>query len=180
MESAQQLHTNLFLHGYHKVTDPDMFFYIMDMDSYEWLNWKDQQQLQLVKRTPIIEQAMHHTHELVAANYIQPLDQYFEYGDDNEIVNGMDDATLSWHNDEIEGYQLAVLLYWDDTDKDTGGNIEFRDMHTKEHTGGFYPKKFDVCIINHGPRFEHIVKPMLMPVDRRVAMFNFKVNPLLL
>lgn len=174
----QTLHDNFFNNGFHKVNDPEMFRYLNDIDSWEWKNWKDQG-LQLIKRNPTIEYAITNTQHLIANKYLRNLDSSYKIGGDCEIVNGMDDATLSWHNDNVEGYNICVLLYLDSMDEDIGGMTRFRDRQTKELTGEFYPQKYDVSFMNHGLRFEHVVTELKLPMDRRVALFNYNINEIL-
>lgn len=172
--TSDKIYQDLIMKGHCVFEDINMFRYLYNMDSYEWNHWKDEHVLQLVKRNPEIEQTIQMTQELIGETYIKSLDPNYTLGGDCEIVNGMDNGTLTWHNDEVEGYQFAVLLYWDDLDEDTGGNIEFRHMQSKESAGGFYPKKYYVSIMQHGPNFQHIVHPLKIPLDRRVALFNYK------
>ena len=166
----------MYVNGFCKINVPSLFKYLNEIESLEWLNWKDQGFLQLVKRTPAIEKAIDDTKKLIGEKYIKKLDPLFKYGGDCEIVNGMDEATLSWHNDLIEGYNVCVLLYFDSMDRDIGGDTLFRHIESKESTGSFYPKKYDVSFMNHCSRFEHKVNPMKIPIDRRVALFNYNIN----
>lgn len=161
--------------GFYKVNDKEVFKYLKDFESWEWKNLKEQG-LRLVKRNVLVENDIRNTQILLAEKYVKHIDPNFQYGDDCEIVNGMDEATLSWHNDNIEGYNLSILLYLDDMDEDIGGDISFRDIKTKEYIDGFYPKRYDVSFMNHNLNFEHIVNPLKLDVPRRVALFNYKIN----
>ena len=174
----ETIHDQFFNNGFCKINDPSMFKYLHDIDSWEWKNWKGQG-LQLIKRNEIVEDAIQKTQILLGEIYVKRLDENYKFGDECEIVNGMDDATLSWHNDNIEGYNLCILLYLDDMDEEIGGMTRFRNIQTQEITGEFYPKKYDISFMNHCTRFEHIVTPMLLPMDRRVALFNYNINSIL-
>lgn len=167
----------LIRNGFIKVNDPEMFKYLEDIESWEWKNLHG---LRLIKRNTTIEEALIKTQRLIGDKYISKIDPMYKFGGDCDIVNGMDDATLSWHNDNIEGYNLSVLLYWDSMDEDIGGMIKFRDISNKEAVGEFYPQKYDVSFMNHGPAFEHIVTPLKLPMNRRVATFNYNINEALL
>lgn len=177
IDSIQQ---DLFTKGYHIFNDQSLFEYLKDMESYRWLNWKEKEALHLVERDDEMNSIIDNTQRLIGEKYIKLLDPDYQLGGDCEIVNGLDSATLTWHNDEVEGYQLAVLLYWDNLDEDTGGNIEFRYKDTKVITGSFYSKKYQCIMINHGPKFEHIVRPLKLPVNRRMALFNYKSDQVML
>ena len=157
------------------ITDPDMFIHLEDIESWQWRNFKDQG-LQLVQRNDLVEKAIVDTQQMLADKYVRFLDPTYTLGGDCEIVNGMDDATLSWHNDAVEGYNLCILLYWDTMDADIGGQTRFRNIATKEVTGEFFPAKYNISIMNHCLRFEHIVTPLNYPMHRRVASFNFNIN----
>jgi len=166
---------NMFDNGYCKFSDPDVFIHLKDIDSWEWLNRKDQG-LQLIKRSVEVQLAMDLTQQLLAEKYVKHLDANYQLGSDCEIVNGMDDATLSWHNDNMEGYNLAILLYLDTLDSDTGGAVFFRNIETQVVTGGFYPSHYDVSFMNHNTKFEHIVNSLKMDLPRRVATFNYIIS----
>ena len=174
----QTIYDSFFNNGFCKINDPEVFVHLLDIESWEWRNWKDQG-LQLIKRNDKIQQAIDDTQILLGEKYVKHLDPDYILGSDCEIVNGMDDATLSWHNDNIEGFNLCILLYWDDMDEDIGGMTKFREIQTKEITGEFYPKRYDVSFMNHCKRFEHIVTPMKMSIHRRVALFNYNINEIL-
>lgn len=174
----QTIYDNFFNKGFCVVNDPEVFTHLQDIESWEWKNWKDQG-LQLIKRNSEIEEAITKTQILLAEKYVSRIDPDYELGGECEIVNGMDDATLSWHNDNIEGFNLCILLYLDTMDEDIGGKTRFRDIITKELTGEFFPQKYDVSFMNHCTRFEHIVTPMKLPMNRRVALFNYNINKVL-
>ena len=165
----------MFDNGYCKLHDPDVFVYLKDIDGWEWINHKDQG-LRLIKRTSEIQQAIDNTQKLLAEKYVKHLDPNYQLGNDCEIVNGMDDATLSWHNDNLEGYNLAILLYLDTLDTDTGGAVQFRDIDTHVVTGSFYPSQYDISFMNHNKKFEHVVTPLKMDLPRRVATFNYVIS----
>ena len=74
--------------------------------------------------------------------------------------------------------RFGILLYFSDTDEDTGSGIGFRDPVTKIEHAFFYPKSGDVCIINHTTKFEHRVTPQNIPIPRIVASFHYYVDTL--
>ena len=164
--------------GFFRINDSKPFDLFPDIETCSWKNLKNQG-LQIIFRDNDVESGIKNVHNFLGDNYIRLLDPNFRYGDYCEIVNGMDDATLVWHNDACEGYNLCVLLYFDTLDADIGGKISFREIMSKEKTGDFYPQKFDIAFLNHSTRFEHIVEDMKLPLPRRVASFNFHVNEIL-
>lgn len=173
--SIDKIYDEFLKKGFCKINDPTVFKHLEDIDSWEWKNRKDQGLL-LIKRNSNIEEFIKKTQDIIGETYVKKIDPNYTCGGDCDIVNGMDDATLSWHNDNVEGYNLCVLLYLDSMDDDIGGMTRFRDIETKEITGQFYPQKYDVSFMNHGLKFEHIVTPMKMPLDRRVALFNYNID----
>jgi hypothetical protein len=163
--------------GFVRLNDPLMFTEI----DFECLRWKNSGMvgLPIAERDNETNDAISRTQKMLGEKYVKLFDENYKCGDMCEIVNGMDEATLSWHNDLVEGYNLCILLYFDTMDSDIGGDISFRESITKEQTGNFYPNHGDVLIMNHSERFEHVVAPLKMPLHRRVASFNYNINDIL-
>lgn len=171
----QTIYDSFYNRGFCVVNDKEVFKHIEDIESWEWKNLK-QEGLQLVVKTPEVVDAINKTQLLLAEKYVRLLDPNYTLGGDCEIVNGMDEATLSWHNDKCEGFNLCILLYWDTMDEEIGGQTCFRNISSLEVMGGFYPQKYDVSFMNHCSRFEHIVTPLKLPMNRRVALFNYNIS----
>jgi hypothetical protein len=165
---------NFYNNGFVVVNDPEIFTDFQDIDSWEWIN-KKHQSLQRIKPSSEIDYIMMITQNIIGEKYVKQFNNNYTLGGDLDLVNGMDAATLSWHNDNQEGYNLCALLYFDSVDEEIGGMTRFRDIQTKQITGEFYPKKYDISLMNHSIHFEHIVTPMILPLDRRVALFNFNI-----
>jgi hypothetical protein len=150
-------------------------FQFMDINMVEWSD-KGTIPLQMVKRTEDVELALAITQKYLGEKFVRPLygDYHMDYCD---LVNGMDDNVYEWHNDyEKDKVNLGILLYYTDTDEDTGTKIEFRHADSKEFIDYMYPKEMDICIINHGTKFEHRVTEQLIPLPRIVASFHYYVN----
>ena len=158
-----------------RVNDSSMFSEI----DFETLTWQNAGMigLPIVKKTDDVKLAISKTQKLIGEKYVKTLDENYNIGELCEIVNGMDQPTLEWHNDLVEGYNLCVLLYFDSMDEEIGGSISVRNSITKEITESFYPQYGDILIMNHSKRFEHIVSPLNIPLPRRVASFNYYINP---
>ncbi len=174
--NTNTIYKSITNNGYYKVNDPEVFKFLEAIDGWSWNNLKDQG-LQLITRTPEVNHAIDNTHQFIAEKYVRHLDNNYKFGSECDIVNGMDDATLSWHNDSQEGYNLSILLYFDTMDNDIGGELSFRNINSKEITGSFYPKKYDIAFMNHGTQFEHLVQSLKLPLARRVATFNYHLSP---
>lgn len=160
--------------GFCFIRDKEAFRHI-DLNTMQWSD-KGTIPLQMIKRTEEVEAALKQTQKYLGEKYVRPM--FGEYHKDYcDLVNGMDDNVYEWHNDYEEGkVNLGILLYFTDTDSDTGTRIEFRREETKELIAAEYPKEFDVCIINHGTKFEHRVTEQLIPLPRIVASFHYHVN----
>lgn len=160
--------------GFYFVRDREAFRYI-DLNTMHWSD-KGIIPLQMVKRTEEVEDALKITQKYLGEKFIKPVfgDYHMDYCD---LVNGMDDNVFEWHNDYEEGkVNVGILLYYTDTDIDTGSRIEFRHADTKQFIDYMYPKENDICIINHGTKFEHRVTEQLLPIPRIVASFHYYVN----
>jgi hypothetical protein len=177
--NINEIYKNIINNGYFKTNDPEVFRFFEEIDGWSWKNLKDQG-LQMIEHSEEVDTAINNTQLLIAEKYVKHLDNNYKLGDECDIVNGMDDATLSWHNDSQEGYNLSVLLYFDTMDSDIGGELSFRGIDSKEVTGSFYPKKHDIVFMNHGTQFEHIVGSLKMPLHRRVATFNYHLSAALI
>ena len=163
-----------FLNKGYSLLKDEKLLKTFDMDSLDW-GEKGHMGVALAKRDATIDKQLERLADKVSDNYVMPI--FGLHGISKiEVVNGLDKPTLEWHNDLIEGPNLGCLLYYDDTDEDTGGSISFRFKKTKEVTAQFYPKKYNILFINHSLRFQHIVEEQKMPVPRRVISMNFNIN----
>lgn len=160
--------------GFCFIRDEEAFKNI-DIHNVQWSD-KGSIPLQMVKRTDDIEYSLKQTQEYLGQKYIKPLfgEYHMDYCD---LVNGMDDNVYDWHNDYEEGkVNLGILLYYTNTDEEVGTRIEFRHADTKQFIDYHYPKEYDICIINHGTKFEHRVTEQLLPIPRIVASFHYHVD----
>jgi len=159
--------------GFIKINDPKAFKFF-DIDSVEWTE-KGSEGLAIIKRNQKIENQLDKTREYVSDKHIMPIFGSHAYSK-IEVVDGLDLATLVWHNDLVEGPNCGCLMYCDDTDEETGGAIMFRHARSKEEIIKYYPKKYDILIVNHSLRFQHMVTEQKMPVPRRVISLNFNID----
>ena len=145
-----------------------------DIDALDW-GEKGDMGVALAKRNEDINKQLEKLADKVSDNYVMPI--FGSHGVSKiEVVNGLDKPTLEWHNDLVEGPNCGCLLYFDDTDEDTGGAIKFRHAKSKDQISEIYPKKFDIIVINHSLRFQHMVTEQKMPVPRRVMSLNFYLD----
>jgi len=166
---------NEFLtNGHYKINDVVPLNFI---DIYR-VKWYDacHMGLQLaIKDNKLIDQ-LKLVQEYLSNTYVKQIDPNYKSVDKIDLVNGMDDATLVWHNDLVEGPNLCILVYFDTMDKDIGGAIQFRNTQTKELINSYYPQQHDIIIMNQSLKFEHIVTPLNFKLPRRVASFNYYIN----
>lgn len=166
--------SNLMNNGFFFTKDDNAFQFI-DINTVEWSD-RGTIPLQMVKRTEEVEEALRKTQEYLGEKYVRPLfgDYHKDYCD---LVNGMDDNVYEWHNDyEVDKVNVGILLYFSDTDSEIGSRIEFRHAETKQFINYMYPRENDICIINHGTKFEHRVTKQNIPLPRIVASFHYYVN----
>jgi hypothetical protein len=105
----------------------------------------------------------------VSENYVKSIYKKFDVTY-YSIWDGVDIGSTKWHNDSVEGFDFNVLYYFDDTNEEVGGSIEFR------HSEGddiIYPKSGDLVFINQNGKFFHKASRSKNP--RRVASIEYKV-----
>lgn len=160
--------------GFYFIRDHEAFNFI-DINNVTW-SQRGTNPLQMVIRTDDVETNLLATQHYLGEKYIKPLfgDYHNDYCD---LVNGMDDNVYEWHNDyEVGKVNVGILLYFSDTDSEIGSRIEFRHAETKQFINYMYPREHDICIINHGTKFEHRVTKQNIPLPRIVASFHYYVN----
>lgn len=107
--------------------------------------------------------------DYVSNNFVKPLYNNFEvvyYS----VWDGVDAGSLSWHNDSVEGFDFNVLYYFDNTDEEVGGSVEFRYSDGEYK---IYPKAGNLIFINQNGKFFH--KASRSNTHRRVASIEYKV-----
>ena len=153
----------------------DEAFQFIDIYSVTWAE-KGTIPLQMVIKNAETQDALTKTQQWLGEKYLRPTfgNYHCDYCD---IVKGIDNIVYEWHNDYEEGrVNLGILLYFSDTDKDTGTGLAFRDYKTKKEHASFYPKLGDVCIINHTEKFEHKVSKPNFAFPRIVGSFHYYVD----
>lgn len=160
--------------GYYRTTDAGAFE-LIDAYSVEWTE-EGTIPLQMVVRSQETQRMLLTVQDYLGEKYIRPVfgDYHKDYVD---LVKGMDDNVYDWHNDyEKSCVNLGILMYFSDTDIDTGTDIQFRRADTKESRGGFYPKAGDLAVLNHTTDFEHLVTRQKIKLPRIVASFHYHVD----
>lgn len=159
--------------GFYKLSDSKAFKFF-DIDNVKWID-NAKIGVLIIERNDKIEKQLEQTRDYVSDNIILPHLGSHAFSK-VEVLNGIDKPTLEWHNDLVEGPNCGCLLYFDDTNEDTGGSIKFRHARSKDEICEIYPKKYDIIVINHSLRFQHMVTEQKMPVPRKVMSLNFYLD----
>jgi hypothetical protein len=117
--------------------------------------------------TDIEQQKINMFVQYVSEKYVESLYKNYEVLGTG-VWDGVDSGSMGWHNDHNEGIDFNVLLYNDDTDDSTGGQIEF------QYPGGqecIYPKSGNLIFINQDLKFKH--KASRSTGFRRVATIEY-------
>ena len=156
------------------------YFYFRDLDAFQFLDinsvsWtsKGVIPLRLANMTNETIMSLNEMQRYLGEKYIQPV-----FGNHNldyyEMVNGLDDSVYEWHHDSEAGKnKLGILMYFSNTDEETGGSLEIRNSETKVEKVALYPKFGDICVLHHTTKFEHRVSELKIPVPRIVAIFHY-------
>jgi hypothetical protein len=165
---------NLVNNGYCYFKDPDAFQFL-DINTVSWHD-KGTIPLQLVKRTPDVEESLDKIQKYLGQKYIRPTFGNYQLHY-SELLDGLDPSVYDWHHDsEVGKEKLGFLLYFSDTDIDTGGSLEIRKSNTDHNYTVLYPTMGDKCILHHTPNFEHRVSELKLPIQRIVAIFHYYVE----
>jgi len=119
-----------------------------------------------------ITEQLSKTHIFLSEKYVSQFWPKYKIGY-NAIWNGIDIGADNFHNDLDQGCNLLFLLYFNDTNKDIGGGISFRDSFSKEITGFIHPKKYDIVMVSQQKQWEHSAESMKKDFTRIVANFGF-------
>jgi len=101
------------------------------------------------------------------------IDEMFEESSFVKYIlwEGVDADSAAWHNDGFEGMNAFFLLYLDDQNESTGGDVHFKWGDNEET---IYPKRGDLVLLNQAPGFFHRAEKA--SILRRQASFDFVVT----
>lgn len=167
--------TGFFTEGYIRMNNPEVFKPLEEIVST--ITWvKSPEGMFIPKINRKIKEALKETHDLLAKTYIQQVFQRYELGY-SSIWNGVDTLATRWHCDyTTEKPNAMFLLYLNDMSEETGGAFGYRNAVTKEETGFFYPKKYDVVFGSQQPSWEHKATKINNMADRITANFGFIIE----
>lgn len=90
------------------------------------------------------------------------------------VMKGYDADSVIWHNDQIEGHNMTLVLHMRDLTEDTGGWFQMRSTATNEIVT-LIPKRGTAIMFSHAPLFEHRVVPIVGDAERIAIFFDCKV-----
>lgn len=165
---------NFLTQGYIIENDKDVFKFI-NLNEVKWVE-DENLSLQIHKKEKLIQNQLLDTQKYLGKKYVKLIDKNYKLSDKTDLVNGIDKATLLWHNDLIEGPNLCILIYFDTMNSNIGGAISFRETLTENNLVNHYPVQYDILIMNQSEKFQHIVTPLKLKLPRRVASFNYFID----
>ena len=168
--------TGFFTDGYVLMNNPNVFRHLEEIvnDIY----WVRSPEGMLIpnRKTKQLKEALKSTHQLLAETYIKEIFPRYKT-DYSSIWNGVDILATNWHCDyNTEKPNAMFLLYLNDMNEETGGAFGYRNAVTKEVTGFFYPKKYDVVFGSQQPSWEHKATKINNMADRITANFGFIIE----
>lgn len=156
---------NFLTKGYARFNEKNL----LDLSKFVMTNVEVQDKL-IEDTDPEQQQEMRDFVKYISDNYVKPIwpnAQVTYYG----VWDGVDEGSTTWHNDAVEGFDFNVLYYYDNTDENVGGSVEFK------YDGGediIYPIAGDIVFINQNGKFYH--KANRSEKQRRVATIEYKTN----
>lgn len=156
------------VNGFYHFNDPNAFVYLkwyfkMPMFKY--------QTVQYPILLPLGKLLLRKSQKLINKLYLDNFNA--EFGNVNGW-RGIDSNTDVWHNDLIEGWNTAFLLYMSEITEETGGGIQFKRIDSDE-VYTIYPKKYDIIIMDQSETFLHRVIPLSKPINRNVVNIEFNI-----
>ena len=163
-------YSEIKLKGFYHFNDPEVFpylktfYYAGPMVKYEKVKYP-------ILYYPVGKMLLRATQIKLKKKY---LSEFKTTSGNVDAWRGIDNLTDQWHNDIIEGYNTAFLMYLSDMDESTGGGIQFkRTDSNKIHT--VYPKKYDIIVMNQSEIFRHRVLPLVKQINRDTANIEFNI-----
>lgn len=145
---------------------------LIKLDEFRLLNIEERQRDNGVKDVPQeLTDRMNTFGTYLLFKYILPewpVAQYNKF----LVWDGVDKDNQGWHTDMFEAYDVFFLYYFDDSNPNTGGTINFK--WDKNQTASFQPKAGDLFMVSNKRGFWHRADDTL--VRRRVASFDYSTN----
>ena len=155
---------NFLTKGYARFSVPNL----IDLSEFKVTNVEVEKEL-LDIADPIEKLLLEKFVGYVSEHFVKPLHPKFEVVYSN-VWDGVDAGSMTWHNDNVEGFDFNVLYYYDSTAPATGGEIEFKHPAGEDK---IYPQAGDLIFINQSGHFQH--KANRSAVNRRVASIEYKI-----
>lgn len=155
---------NFVTKGYAIFLDPG----IIDLSKFNITNVetaKDLQDITNLEEKTLLQQFV----DYVSDNYVKTVYPNFEVKYAN-VWNGVDEGSMCWHNDHVEGFDFNVLYYYDSMSELVGGEIEFKYPNGEDK---IYPQSGTLVFINQNGQFQH--RANRSTISRRVASIEYKI-----
>jgi hypothetical protein len=155
---------NFLTKGYAVFLDPNL----IDLTVFKVTNVEIEKDLPEI--TDLIEkQLLCQFVDYVSSHYVNTVYNNFQVMCAN-VWDGVDAGSMTWHNDNVEGFDFNVLYYYDSTSEDTGGEIEFKHPSGEDK---IYPQAGNLIFINQASQFQH--RANRSSTSRRVASIEYKI-----
>lgn len=168
---------DFFVRGIGTVNNPDAFQFVLPiLDRVTFQPDGLSEYCLLADETEELIDALEDTADYLYDTYLSSV---FKQNDliYTSLWKGADRDAQVWHNDYIEGADLAFLCYFDSMTEETGGGLSFRDGQNNVIVDTLFPNKFDVVLFNQQERWHHKVTPLKqIPCERLVMNFGFNTN----
>jgi len=155
---------NFLIKGYAIFSNPNL----IDLSLFKITNVEIEKDLPDVT-DPLEKHLLQQFVDYVNEHYVSKVYNNFEVKCVN-VWDGVDLGSMTWHNDQAENFDFSVLYYYDDTDINVGGQIEFSYPDGEDK---IYPKAGNLIFINQSLQFQH--KANRSTVARRVASIEYKI-----
>ncbi len=117
----RRYHTPLLSKGFLRFNDKESFKYLENFN----ITWVDTDGFKVCAKNERLLNSLVKTHRYVGKKYIKKHFGKYYLGDNDGFVNGVDPGTDVWHSDTKEGSNIAVLLYFSNMSKKTGGALQY-------------------------------------------------------
>lgn len=162
---------DIYTKGFVKLSEPSGLD-LIKIDEFRLLNVEERQRDNGEKDVPIeLTNRMNAFGQYLHFKYILPEWPNAQY---NKFLvwDGVDKDNQGWHTDMFEDYDVFFLYYFDDSNHNTGGAINFK--WDRDQTASFQPKAGDLFMVSNKRGFWHRADDTL--VQRRVASFDYNTN----
>lgn len=159
---------DIYTKGYVKLSEPQGLE-LIKLDEFRLLNVEERQRDNGEKDvSPLLTARMNTFGQFLYQKYILP--EWPEATYNKFLVwDGVDKDNQGWHTDMFEEYDVFFLYYFDDSNEETGGAINFK--WDGDQTASYQPKAGDLFMVSNKRGFWHRADDTM--ITRRVASFDY-------